>query len=83
MHAPPIAEAIAAALVEDLHYRLFRETSVQAKERFELAAWAVIETSLTKRAIGTPTSPKLVIQRHAPDKNRTCARGLGNRCSIH
>jgi hypothetical protein len=19
----------------------------------------------------------------APDKNRTCARGLGNRCSIH
>jgi hypothetical protein len=20
---------------------------------------------------------------HAPDKNRTCARGLGNRCSIH
>jgi hypothetical protein len=20
---------------------------------------------------------------HAPGKNRTCARGLGNRCSIH
>jgi hypothetical protein len=20
---------------------------------------------------------------YAPDKNRTCARGLGNRCSIH
>ena len=29
-----------------------------------------------------PTRPRLD-DCHAPDKNRTCARGLGNRCSIH
>jgi len=37
-----------------------------------------------------PERPKGVLRtrfwfykRDAPDKNRTCARGLGNRCSIH
>ena len=40
MEARPIAEAIAAVLIEgfDKHYRLFRKTTGQAKGRFERAA---------------------------------------------
>jgi isocitrate dehydrogenase kinase/phosphatase len=47
----PIAEAIAAVLIEgfDRHYRLFRETSAQAKERFERAAWAEAQLAVQER----------------------------------
>ncbi|MBA3348500.1 MAG: bifunctional isocitrate dehydrogenase kinase/phosphatase [Actinobacteria bacterium] len=44
-------EAIAAVLIEgfDRHYRLFRETSAQAKERFERAAWAEAQLAVQER----------------------------------
>jgi len=47
----PIAEAIAAVLIEgfDRHYRLFRETSAHAKERFERAAWAEVQLAVQER----------------------------------
>jgi isocitrate dehydrogenase kinase/phosphatase len=47
----PIAEAIAAVLIEGFnrHYRLFRETSAQAKERFERAAWAEAQLAVQER----------------------------------
>ena len=47
----PTAEAIAAVLIEgfDRHYRLFRETSAQAKERFERAAWAEAQLAVQER----------------------------------
>ena len=45
------AGAIAAILIEgfDRHYRLFRETSAQAKERFETAAWAEAQLAVKER----------------------------------
>ena len=48
MKGKPIAEAIAAVLIEgfDKHYRLFRETSAQAKERFARAAWAEVQLAV-------------------------------------
>ena len=51
MEGRPIAEAIAAVLIEgfDRHYRLFRETSAQAKERFERAAWAEAQLAVQER----------------------------------
>jgi len=47
----PIAEAIAAVLIEGFnrHYRLFRETSAQAKLRFERAAWAEAQLAVQER----------------------------------
>jgi len=47
----PIAEAIAAVLIEGFnrHYRLFRETSAQAKERFERSAWAEAQLAVQER----------------------------------
>jgi isocitrate dehydrogenase kinase/phosphatase len=46
-----IAEAIAAVLIEgfDRHYRLFRETSAKAKERFERAAWPEAQLAVQER----------------------------------
>ena len=51
MKGKPIAEAIAAVLIEgfDRHYRLFRESSAQAKERFERAAWAEVQLAVQER----------------------------------
>jgi isocitrate dehydrogenase kinase/phosphatase len=47
----PTAEAIAAVLIEGFnrHYRLFRETSAQAKGRFERAAWAEAQLAVQER----------------------------------
>lgn len=47
----PTAEAIAAVLIEgfDRHYRLFRETSAQAKGRFERAAWTEVQQAVQER----------------------------------
>jgi isocitrate dehydrogenase kinase/phosphatase len=47
----PIAEAIAAVLIEgfDKHYRLFRETSANAKGRFERAAWVEAQRAVQER----------------------------------
>ena len=41
LHQPDSAQAIADALIDGFnrHYRIFRETSRQAKERFEAADW--------------------------------------------
>ena len=46
-----VAQRIAAALCEgfDRHYRLFRRESVQAKERFEQAAWSELQRSVAER----------------------------------
>ena len=51
MERRPIAEAIAAVLIEGFnrHYRLFRETSAQAKVRFERAAWAEAQLAVQER----------------------------------
>ena len=51
MEGRPIAEAIAAVLIEGFnrHYRLFRETSAQAKGRFERAAWAEAQLAVQER----------------------------------
>ena len=51
MEGKPIAEAIAAVLIEgfDRHYRLFREASARAKERFERAAWAEAQLAVQER----------------------------------
>ena len=51
MEGRPIAEAIAAVLIEGFnrHYRLFRETSAQAKERFERSAWAEAQLAVQER----------------------------------
>ena len=45
------AERIARALVEgfDRHYRLFRETSANAKERFEQGRWAEAQLAVRER----------------------------------
>jgi isocitrate dehydrogenase kinase/phosphatase len=45
------AQAIASTLIEgfDKHYRLFRATSAQAKERFERAAWAEAQRAVQQR----------------------------------
>ena len=45
-------------------------------------------TSESRASAGQPKNPLHISQdwleqRDAPGKNRTCARGLGNRCSIH
>lgn len=46
-----VAERIAHALVEgfDNHYRLFRETTADAKRRFEAAEWAEAQRAVTER----------------------------------
>ena len=46
-----VAERVAETLIEgfDRHYRLFRETSAQAKERFERAAWAEAQQAVPQR----------------------------------
>ncbi len=46
-----LAQRIAGALCEgfDRHYRLFRHESVQAKERFERAAWSELQRSVAER----------------------------------
>ena len=51
MEGRTIAEAIAAVLIEGFnrHYRLFRETSAQAKLRFERAAWAEVQLAVQER----------------------------------
>ena len=51
MEGKPTAEAIAAVLIEgfDRHYRLFRETSARAQERFERAAWAEAQLAVQER----------------------------------
>ncbi len=51
MEAPSTAQAIAAVLIEgfDRHYRLFRETSAQAKARFERAAWEEAQSAVQER----------------------------------
>ena len=51
MDERPIAEAIAAVLIEgfDKHYRLFRETTARAKERFERAAWVEAQLAVQER----------------------------------
>ena len=51
MERRPIAEAIAAVLIEGFnrHYRLFRETSAQAKGHFERAAWAEAQLAVQER----------------------------------
>jgi isocitrate dehydrogenase kinase/phosphatase len=43
--------AIATVLIEgfDRHYRLFRETSARAKERFERAAWLEVQRAVQER----------------------------------
>ncbi len=45
------AEAIAAVLIDGFnrHYRLFRETSAQAKVRFERAAWPAAQLAVQER----------------------------------
>jgi isocitrate dehydrogenase kinase/phosphatase len=45
------AQAIASTLIEgfDKHYRLFRATSAQAKERFERAAWDEAQRAVQQR----------------------------------
>jgi isocitrate dehydrogenase kinase/phosphatase len=47
----PLAKRIAEVVLEgfDRHYRLFRETSARAKERFELADWADVQQSVRER----------------------------------
>ncbi len=47
----PIAECIARALIEgfDRHYRLFQETSAQAKVRFEHARWLEGQDAVRER----------------------------------
>jgi isocitrate dehydrogenase kinase/phosphatase len=46
-----VAQRIADAIIEgfDKHYRLFRETSAKAKERFEAAAWAEAQQAVKER----------------------------------
>jgi isocitrate dehydrogenase kinase/phosphatase len=46
-----VAERIADALIEgfDKHYRLFRETTAAAKERFETGDWAEAQQAVKKR----------------------------------
>ena len=52
-------------------HELLKEGSPEADD-----ALAATETRLLKAHFPD-------IKRDAPGKNRTCARGLGNRCSIH
>jgi isocitrate dehydrogenase kinase/phosphatase len=49
--APGAPRQIATVLIEgfDKHYRLFRSSSAQAKERFEAAAWAQQQHALQER----------------------------------
>ena len=49
--APGAPRQIASVLIEgfDKHYRLFRSSSAQAKERFESAAWAQQQHALQER----------------------------------
>jgi isocitrate dehydrogenase kinase/phosphatase len=51
MEGRPTAEAIAAVLIEGFnrHYRLFRESSAEAKGRFERAAWAEAQLAVQER----------------------------------
>lgn len=46
-----IPQAIAQALVDGFnkHYRLFRETSIHAKDRFERAAWHEVQLAVKER----------------------------------
>src|SRR6185436_2372404 len=45
------AQRIAAVMIEgfDRHYRLFRETSAEAKHRFEIAAWPEAQQAVRER----------------------------------
>jgi len=47
----PIAQAIAKALIDgfDKHYRLFRESSIQAKVRFETGNWLAAQRAVRER----------------------------------
>ena len=47
----PVAQAIAQTLVEgfDKHYRLFRESSVGASQRFEAGDWAAVQQAVRTR----------------------------------
>lgn len=47
----PVAQAIAQSLVEgfDKHYRLFRESSAQAKRRFETSDWLAAQRAVRER----------------------------------
>ncbi len=47
----PVAQAIAQNLVEgfDKHYRLFRESSAQAKQRFETSDWLAAQRAVRER----------------------------------
>ena len=49
---PDTAEAIARALLAgfDRHYRLFRETSAAAKQRFEAGDWGAVQGAIRDRA---------------------------------
>ena len=47
----------------------------------EVAGWVVIVKALTIRSDATQRFG-LLVSENAPDKNRTCARGFRNRCSI-
>jgi isocitrate dehydrogenase kinase/phosphatase len=51
MEGRPTAEAIAAVLIEGFnrHYRLFRESSAEAKGRFGRAAWAEAQLAVQER----------------------------------
>ena len=48
---PELAQRIAETLIEgfDRHYRLFRETSASAKERFEEADWPGVQRAVRER----------------------------------
>ena len=47
----PVAQAIARTLLEgfDKHYRLFRESSAGAKQRFEAGDWAAVQHAVRER----------------------------------
>src|SRR6478736_9939033 len=49
--AGEIAQLIAGVMIEgfDRHYRLFRETSAEAKHRFEIAAWPKAQQAVRER----------------------------------
>ena len=51
IEAGEIPHRIAAVMIEgfDRHYRLFRETSAAAKERFEVAAWPEAQQAVRER----------------------------------
>jgi isocitrate dehydrogenase kinase/phosphatase len=50
-HPPDVAQRIATTIIEgfDKHYRLFRETSARAKERFEEGDWPGVQRAVRER----------------------------------